>query len=314
MVLMQAAIILCLFIFGLFVGSFLNLVSDRLPQGKKIVFGRSKCDYCGKELKVKNLIPVFSFIFQKGKCAYCNKKLSFFYPVSEIFTGLVFVLAGYLSGVIFEINSMNLFFLFYYLVIMCVYVVMFLTDIKYYLILDSIVIPAIIFVILSALIFRFLSLTHLHRELSNDSVLMYLLRTDFLTNRTLYVLKDFGFTVLGALGISLFFLLLIAITKGKGMGFGDVKLGFFIGLVNGFTFVSGFPLGRFPLGIIAIFLGFALGAFFSLFLILLKRKTMKDTVPFGPFLIIGSLITFLAGPAIWNFYTQLNLISTAPGM
>ena len=311
---MQAAIISYLFIFGLFVGSFLNLISDRLPQGKKIVFGRSKCDHCGKELKAKNLIPVLSFIFQKGECEYCHKKLSFFYPISEIFTGLVFVLAGYLSGFIFEMSSMNLFSLFYYLVIMCVYVVMFLTDVKYYLILDSIVIPAIIFVILSALIFRFLSLAYLYRALANDSVLMYLLRTDFFTNRTLYVIKDFGFTILGALGISLFFLFLIAITKGKGMGFGDVKLGFFIGLANGFTFVDGFPLGRFPLGVIAIFLGFTLGAFFSLFLILLKRKTMKDTVPFGPFLILGSLITFVAGPAIWNFYTQLSLVSTAPGM
>jgi leader peptidase (prepilin peptidase)/N-methyltransferase len=87
------------------------------------------------------------------------------------------------------------------------------------------------------------------------------------------------------------------------MGYGDVKLGFLIGLVNGF-----------PFGIIAIFLGFTLGAVYSLSLIAFKKKTMKDTIAFGPFLIMGSLLTFLFGPALWEWYTQIGSISSILGM
>ncbi len=79
------------------------------------------------------------------------------------------------------------------------------------------------------------------------------------------------------------------------MGFGDVKLGFLIGLVNGF-----------PFGIFSIFLGFVIGAVYSLLLMAVKKKTMKDTIPFGPFLIIGSVITLLFGPAIWEWYSNLS--------
>lgn len=299
---MQAVTYIFLFIFGIFVGSFLNLISDRLPNKKKIVFGRSECEFCRKPLGIKNLIPIFSFIFQKGKCSFCNRKLSFYYPFSEFLTGVVFMLAGYLSNFINIIDAQTIFILFYYLVVFSFFVAMFLTDIKYYLILDSLIIPAIIFVSASSLIFRGLDLLDLHRNLSSDQVGVYLLRTDYFNDKILLSLKDFGFVVLGAVIISLFFLFLILITKGRGMGFGDVKLGFLIGLVNGF-----------PFSIIAIFIGFVLGAFYSIVLMLSKKKTMKDTIAFGPFLIMGSLLTFLFGPVLWNWYTEIGSISFALG-
>lgn len=88
-----------LFIAGTFLGSFLNLVSDRLPKGQKITFDRSKCDHCKKNLKPLNLIPLVSFIVQRGKCSFCGKKLSLHYVFSELLTGIMFVLAGLLSGV-----------------------------------------------------------------------------------------------------------------------------------------------------------------------------------------------------------------------
>jgi prepilin signal peptidase PulO-like enzyme (type II secretory pathway) len=180
---------------------------------------------------------------------------------------------------------------------------MFLTDIKYYLILDSLLVPAVIFVLFTSLIFRAIDLGSLYKGLANDSFGVYLLETDYFNSRIIYSLKDFGLVLMGASIISLFFLFLIFITKGRGMGYGDVKLGFLIGLVNGF-----------PFGIIAIFLGFMLGAVYSLSLIAIKKKTMKDTIAFGPFLIMGSLLTFLFGPALWVWYTQIGSISSILGM
>jgi prepilin signal peptidase PulO-like enzyme (type II secretory pathway) len=61
---------------GLLAGSFLNLVSDRLKRKENFVTGRSKCEFCQKELKSLDLIPVFSYLINKGKCKYCLKKLS----------------------------------------------------------------------------------------------------------------------------------------------------------------------------------------------------------------------------------------------
>jgi len=300
---MAATIYIFLFIFGIFTGSFLNLISDRLPKGKKILFGRSECEFCHKPLGVKNLIPIFSFIFQKGKCSFCGKTLSYYYPFSELFTGVVFMLAGHISGFPYSIDTQSAFVLFYYIVVFSFFIAMFLTDVKFYLILDSLLIPAVTFVFLSSIIFRVLDLGNLYRNLSNDSIGVYLLKTDFFNSRVMYSLKDFGLVLLGASIIALFFLFLIFITKGRGMGFGDVKLGFLIGLVNGF-----------PFGIIAIFLGFTLGAVYSVSLIFMKKKTMKDTIPFGPFLIMGSLLTFLFGPGLWEWYTQIGSISSILGI
>jgi leader peptidase (prepilin peptidase)/N-methyltransferase len=304
---MAAVIFIFLFIFGTFVGSFLNLVSDRLPKGKKIVFGRSECEFCHKPLGVKNLIPVFSFIFQKGKCSFCEKKLSYYYPFSELFTGAVFLLAGHLSGFLYEYTFSNFSLLFYYSVVFSFYVAMFLTDIKFYLILDSLLLPAVIFVFFSNVIFKIINLKNLHTRLSEGLITSYLLRTDYFNDKIFSSLKDIGIVFLGALAISLFFLFLIFITKGRGMGFGDVKLGFLIGLVNGFPYDS---MYSFSFGFIAIFLGFTIGAVFSLSLIFMKKKTMKDTIAFGPFLILGSLLTFLFGPAILSWYARLGSIGS----
>ncbi len=292
---MQAVVFIYLFIFGAFAGSFLNLISDRLPVGKKIVFGRSVCDFCKKTLKVKNLIPIFSFIFQKGRCSFCNKKLSFYHPFSELLTGVAFMLSGHLSKFSYEINAESVFLLFYYIVVFSFFIVMVLTDMKFCLILDSVIIPSIIFVFLTSIIFRFLDLSEIYNNLKNDSFGVYLLQTDFFTNRVILSLKDFGYVVGGAILIALFFQFLIFITKGRGMGDADVKLGFLIGLVNGF-----------PMAFMAVFMGYVLGAFYSVFLMLMKKKTMKDSIPFGPFLILGSVLILLFGNQIWLWYSGLG--------
>src|SRR3989339_1486823 len=82
---------LVIFIFGASIGSFLNVLIDRLPEEKSIN-GRSHCDFCGKKITWYDLIPVLSFILLGGKCRYCHKKLSLQYPVIELITGVIFVM------------------------------------------------------------------------------------------------------------------------------------------------------------------------------------------------------------------------------
>jgi len=89
---------LIVFILGLLTGSFLNVVIYRLPKKESIVFPRSHCPYCGKELGVFDLIPVVSFIFLRGRCRYCGEKISWQYPLVEIITGLLFLSFYYLDG------------------------------------------------------------------------------------------------------------------------------------------------------------------------------------------------------------------------
>lgn len=87
------SIILYIFIFimGLIVGSFLNVVIYRYLHGGSIIFARSNCPNCTTTLKIQDLIPLLSFLFLKGKCRYCGEKISMRYPLVELVTGVVFV-------------------------------------------------------------------------------------------------------------------------------------------------------------------------------------------------------------------------------
>ncbi len=79
-----------IFILGLMVGSFLNVVIYRLPAGESIVTPRSHCPECGTELQARDLIPVVSFLLTRGKCRYCGAEISYQYPLVELITGFIF--------------------------------------------------------------------------------------------------------------------------------------------------------------------------------------------------------------------------------
>jgi len=81
-----------LFVFGISIGSFLNVVIYRIPKGESIVFPSSKCQSCGTSLKWYHNIPIFSWLFLGGKCAFCQEPISKQYPIVEFVTGLIFVI------------------------------------------------------------------------------------------------------------------------------------------------------------------------------------------------------------------------------
>jgi leader peptidase (prepilin peptidase)/N-methyltransferase len=285
---------LLIFIAGALVGSFLNVVSDRLLKGKSVVYGRSECEFCHKELSAKELIPVISFIVQKGKCSACGAKLSWYYPVSEILTGTMFVLLAVWLKV-FSQNDTSIYLAYvYHLIIASFLIAIFLTDLKDMIIPDKIVFPAIIFVLLSRIGASSYSLLTMYQSLKADVLGKYLLKAGYLTSHIKFELWDLAWVVGGALVVSLFFLLLIFITKGRGMGGGDVKLGFLLGLINGF-----------PNFTVMLFSAFLVGALYSVFLVILKRKGMKEAIPFGPFLIIGCYIALFFGEVLVNRYLSM---------
>ena len=267
---MEIALInlILIFVIGCFIGSFLNLVSDRILTESKIIVDRSKCDTCGKPLKPKNLIPILSFIIQKGRCSNCKSKISWYYPFSEVLAGLFFVLSAQATSFnIFEMfekfSVLSLTGFLFLVIIFSVYEILLLTDLKYLIIPDKIVLPAIGFVALFTICINAFNFFEYKKMLESDDLGKYLIKVGYLNDQFVAIAKQIGVNFLSALLIGLFFFLLVWATKGRGMGGGDIRLSVLLGLVNSF-----------PYNLIAIFLGFFTGAVVSVFLIILKKKTL----------------------------------------
>lgn len=243
-----------IFIIGLFIGSFLNVLIDRIPKRKLFKKRRSYCDSCKKTLKWYDLIPVFSFIFLQGRCRQCRSPISLYYPIVEIVTGALFVTTFiFVLGGNFQLDKILT--LIYYLFIVSSFIVIFFTDLKYGIIPDKILFPAIL-----------VSLAYL-----------------FTIHNSLFIIH-----FLSGVGAFLLFFLLHLITRGKGMGFGDVKLVFLMGLFLDILNT-----------ILALYLAFLTGAVVGLILILWgKRKFFGGKIPFGPFLVLGTFISLFLGEKI----------------
>lgn len=187
-----------IFLFGLSVGSFLNCVIWRLEKEESLM-GRSYCPNCKHKLIWLDLIPVSSYFYLKGKCRYCNKKISIQYPLVEIITGLIFLL-------IFRFypayNLQEFIALCFMLYVSCSMIVIFVYDLRHYMIPDKVLLPAIAITFIYQLVIN-----------SKPHILNYLL---------------------SALITAGFFLAIYLMSKGEWMGFGDVKLAILLGLVLGF--------------------------------------------------------------------------------
>ena len=91
------------FLFGITIGSFLNVCIYRIPRKEDIVLERSRCMSCGNVLKWYELIPVISFLIQGGKCRNCKTRLSLQYPLIELANGLIYIWIFAVKG--FELES-----------------------------------------------------------------------------------------------------------------------------------------------------------------------------------------------------------------
>lgn len=248
-------IALLVFFLGLSIGSFLNVVIDRLAQNKSIIGGRSYCDSCKKKLLWFDLVPVFSFINLAGHCRFCKQKINIRNPIVELITGILFVLTFFylFTDVTFIPPLAGLKFAFF-LYIISSFIAIFFIDLKQGIIPDKIVYPAILLSFLY-LIFQSPNLFANHLF---SAVISFLL-----------------------------FFLILRLTRGRGMGFGDVKLSFLLGLFLGS-----------PKIIAGIYLAFLTGAFVSIILILCRKKAFRDTIAFGPFLLLGGILALFLGERV----------------
>ncbi len=244
-------------ILGSAIGSFLNMVIDRTTRTKTIVFSRSYCDWCHRELAGWDLMPILSFIALSGRCRYCHRKLSWQYPVIEGLTGLLFALCYFiLASGSFDFST-----LVYWLFLVSVLVVVAVVDFKFSLIPTTFIFAAS----LVSLFFNY-----------------------FVLNSNLFVDHVFA-----AFLASLFFASIVILTRGRGMGSGDIFLGFLIGMVLGTRAT-----------VLAIFLAFLLGAFMAIILIIFGRKKFGQTIPFGPFLVIGFLTSLFWANELIGWYLK----------
>ncbi|RJQ35417.1 prepilin peptidase [Candidatus Parcubacteria bacterium] len=193
-------IVVFVLIFGLFIGSFLNVVIYRLHREESFVKGSSKCLFCGHRLYPKDLIPLFSYVFLRGHCRYCQQRFSSQYPLVEATTALAFILI-FIN--IFPQDSWNYaqitdyFKLLSWWTMASFLIIIFVYDLRYYLILDKVILPAIIFSFFANLV-----LGH----------------------------NWWQMLLAGVVGGG-FFLLQYVLSKGRWIGGGDIRLGALMGII-----------------------------------------------------------------------------------
>ncbi|MFH0857019.1 MAG: prepilin peptidase, partial [bacterium] len=261
---------LLIFIIGLCIGSFLNVIILRLAENKNFIKGRSYCPKCKHKLFWYDNIPLISFILLKGKCRYCHNRISIQYPLVELATAILFILAfkhwyaisnpSASSGQVFQFPISNYLLLFSYFIFTAILIIIFVYDFRWYMILDRVSVPAII--------------------------------TVFCLN--LYLGKSVMDLLIAAFAIGGFFLLQFLISKGKWIGGGDIRMGFLMGMMLGLKN-----------GAAALFISYILGALVGIFLIIMGKKKMQSRMPFGTFLAVGAYIAMLWGQEIIGWYVNL---------
>jgi leader peptidase (prepilin peptidase)/N-methyltransferase len=245
------------FIFGLVIGSFLNVVIFRLNT-QTFFSRRSICMSCSKQLSWYELIPILSFLFLRGRCSTCQHRISRQYPLVESITGLIFlglllkfenILYSSLPGFIISYG--------YYATIFSIFIVIIFYDIRHKIIPDILSLALVIITFLGLFLFK-----------------------DF--NFYLHFPSWLDFVSGLALSLPLAFLWLVS--KGTWIGLGDAKLAVSLGWLLGITRILNGTL-------IAFWSGAVVGIF--LMVPFWKEKySIKSEIPFAPFLIFGTLIAF----------------------
>lgn len=276
-----------LFVFGLIIGSFLNVLAvrydpDHFLFAHGVIGGRSHCPHCKKQLRWFELIPLFSYLVQGGRCRSCRTSLSLQYPVVEIACGLVlaFVPAHFanplLPSAIGHWLSVLWVLVFFALFLMS------LIDIRHYIIPDELNIGLAVLGVAIAFITPADLATGGGSFMGPYSMLFGTLQSQ-LANRAVAV---------GA--ACLLFGGLIIVTRGRGMGMGDWKLAMGLAIIFGW-----------PDCILVFALAFIIGALSSVVFVLDRKKTLKSFLPFGPFLASAAVIVFFFGKDIVHWYFSL---------
>jgi leader peptidase (prepilin peptidase)/N-methyltransferase len=267
------------FIFGLLIGSFLNVVIVRLPGGLSIVTPPSHCPRCRQSIRAYDNIPLLSFLLLRGKCRKCGEPISWRYPLVELMNGLFYVWVASEFGV----NGEGLL-----LMAFCSsLIVITFIDFDHQIIPDAITLPGALIGVLIAPFFMATLSDPLPFGLDRLVPLGWSYLAGLL-NAVLGLLS-------GALPLMTVGWLWEKLRNIEAMGGGDVKL---MAMVGAFLGWKG--------ALLTIMLGALSGSVIGVALILLKRQEADKVIPFGPFLAVGSLTSAFFGLDIIDWY--LNLI------
>ena len=243
---------------GLIIGSFLNVVIHRLPLEKSIVKPRSFCPECGSTIKAYDNIPVLSYLILSGKCRNCRTPISVRYPLIELFTAFTFWYAYRLA----EYGPVHI-----------VFTIIFL-------------------LILTALCLIDLEHMILPDELTIGGSLLFTVYAFFNPEIPLLeaLITAVGITLLFA-GIYIFY---IKVRKMEGLGQGDIKMVFLLGIFLGIKKL-----------IVTLLLASVSGLAVGIIIIIIKKKDFKYALPFGTFLSIGGYVSYFYGDRILRIISSL---------
>ncbi len=256
---MTAFVVVVCVILGFAVGSFLNVVIWRVPRHESIVAPPSHCPGCDQPISPRDNIPVVSWLVLRGKCRNCGEPIPVRYPMVEVGCAVLWGVIGYTFADSWALPA--------YLVLAAALLALSVIDLEHYL-------------------FRTASCSRSRVPASCSSASPPSSKVRATTSSAPSSGESSAFLALGVLHV----------ISPRGMGLGDVKLAFVLGLYLGWL-----GWGEVFLG---LFLGFLLGALIGVLLIATHLRSRKDHVPFGPFLAAGTLIAIIWGPALLGWYSQ----------
>lgn len=263
-------LLIVLGLLGLCFGSFVNALVWRLHERMDFITGRSECTNCHHLLAPQDLIPIISWVSLRGRCRYCSHPISWQYPLVEIAVATLFVVS-YLYWPLPLLGWLSIAYFILWLIYIVALATLFIYDIRWMLLPNVIVFPLIGLSLLGVFL----------RGLMSHAPLLAAAEQIAL-----------GAAVLGG-----FYWVLYTISKGKWVGYGDVKLGLFMGIVLGWQGA-----------LFVLFLANIIGFIFVVPGMLIGRLTRKSKVPFGPFLIIAFLIVGLFGKQLIDWYIAWVLL------
>ena len=248
--------IVLFFLVGSSVGSFLNVVADRLPQEKSIVTPPSHCPGCNRQLAVAELFPIFSYLWLKGRCRTCGSVIPIRLLLMELGIALLFAFLFWRYGLSWEFVLIALY--------SSMFVVLLVIDLEHGILPNKIVYPAMIIALVLSIAITVIPMVS-EWEVNNS------------------IVPTLGRSIIGG-GIGFLILLLPALIYRGGMGWGDIKLSGLMGLILGF-----------PLILVAMFFAIICGGVVAAILLVSKKKGRRDAIPFGPFLSVAAILTLLWG-------------------
>jgi leader peptidase (prepilin peptidase)/N-methyltransferase len=271
-------IAIIVFLFGLIIGSFLNVCILRIPGGKSIVLPASACPKCGAPILPYDNIPVLSWLLLRGKCRACKTPISPMYPVVEMLTGLLFLACFYAFGLTPEALKWAAF--------AAIMVVLVFTDLR------ERILPDVVNFTGFGIGLAFSLFTK-----PIDGTALWIANRVFDFPPPAPVLSFVDAILGAAVGSGLLWIVsegYFRLRGREGMGLGDVKMMLMAGAFLGVKRV-----------LLTIFVGAVLGSVLGILFILVRRKGSDYELPFGTFLGAAALLVVFYGTPAVNWYQSL---------